>query len=282
MVRLLVATLVLTLASPATLSAQKPKAPWTAKSSTTTRPVVAPSLPPSTDSLHAITRRGRSLLEHDRAAWLATGAMTLPYGQESGVRRLIAQKTSNGWEVALGQLSESRAELMISTIAAPGMQTTWSSRQFDPPLADTGYYARAARAIETSLEMFLPVARRPHIATAVPAEDGPWWWVYVYPAPLQDGVWPRGGDMRFRVSADGRVITETRRLHEAITEYSVRSARMTASTPDGQSIVEGNAPEDTDVFHILQRRPALPELMTAGKYRYRIDVDGRISLLGQQ
>lgn len=88
--------------------------------------------------------------------------------------------------------------------------------------------------------------------------------------------------MRFRVSADGRVITETRRLHEAITEYSVRSARMTASTPDGQSIVEGNAPEDTDVFHILQRRPALPELMTAGKYRYRIDVDGRISLLGQQ
>jgi hypothetical protein len=206
--------------------------------------------------------------------------MASSFGHQDGVRRLIARKTDRGWEVGVGQLSESGAEFLVSILATPGMQTTWALQPFDPPLPDTGYFARAGRAIETALVMFHPVVRRPHIATVLPASDGPWWWVYVYPSPLQEGVWPRGGDMRFRVSADGRVVTETRRLHEEITEYSVRNARMTASTADGQSIVSGNAPEDTDVFHILQRRPALPELMTAGKYRYRIDVDGRITMLG--
>jgi hypothetical protein len=131
--------------------------------------------------------------------------------------------------------------------------------------------------------MFRPNARRPYVAAAVPAGDGPWWWVYVYPAPARDGVWPRGGDMRFRVSADGRVITDSRRLHEAITEYSPRTARS-ASAPaiDRKPIVAGNAPEDTDVFHVVQRRPALPELMTAGRFRYRIDVDGTIRLIGNR
>jgi hypothetical protein len=208
--------------------------------------------------------------------------MTLPSSYQTSVRKLISRKTTNGWEVALGELTESGNEFRVSTIATPGMQTTWASRVFDPPLADTGYFARAARAIETALVMFHPAARRPYTATAIPAEDGPWWWVYVYPSPLQEGVWPRGGDMRFRVSADGRVITESRRLHDEITEYSVRSARMTAVTADGLSILKGNVPEDTDVFHILQRRPALPELLTAGKHRYRIDVDGRITMLSQQ
>jgi hypothetical protein len=278
----LFAAIVVVLTLPAALSAQKPKAPRASKSATTTRPAVATPFVPNADSLSAISRRGRTIAEYDRVTWLATGAMTLPSSYQNSVRKLIARQTATGWEVALGELTESGNEFRVSTIATPGMQTTWASQVFDPPVADTGYFARAARAIETALVMFHPVARRPYIATAVPAEDGPWWWVYVYPSPLQEGVWPRGGDMRFRVSADGRVITESRRLHDEITEYSVRSARMTAVTADGLSILKGNVPEDTDVFHILQRRPALPELMTAGKHRYRIDVDGRITILSPQ
>ena len=282
MARLFVASIAVLVALPVALAAQKPKPPRASKSATTTRPAVTPVLAPTADSLAAITRRGIAIAQYDRIAWLATGAMTVPFSHQDGVRRLIAHRTDRGWEVALGQLSESGAEFLISTIATPGMQTTWASQPFDPPLPDTGYFARAGRAIETALVMFRPAVRRPYIATVIPAADGPWWWVYVYPSPLQEGVWPRGGDMRFRVSADGRVITESRRLHEEITEYSVRSARMTASTADGQSIVTGNVPEDTDVFHILQRRPPLPELITAGKYRYRIDVDGRITMLGSK
>jgi len=200
--------------------------------------------------------------------------------QPGAIRQWIARKTEHGWEVAAGEVAPTGDAFLVSVIARPGMQTTWASQPFDPPYPDSGYFARAGRAIATALVMFHPLARRPHIATAVPADDGPWWWVYVYPAPLEQGLWPRGGDMRFRVSADGRVITDARRLHDDITEYSVRTARSANSPLDRQPIVRGNVPEDTDVFHVLQRRPALPELMTAGRHRYRIDVDGSIRLLG--
>jgi hypothetical protein len=199
---------------------------------------------------------------------------------EDGVRRLITHRTSRGWEVATGHLTADGSTYLLARLAIPGMQRVWASTVFDPPEADSGYFVRAARAIETSLVMFKPIARRPYIATVIPVEeDEPGWWVYVYPAPVADGVWPRGGDFRFRVSADGRVLTEWRLLHHAITEYSVRTARSASTPPDREALVSGDTPEDTDVFHVLQRRPALPELMLAGKYHYRIDVDGTIRLL---
>lgn len=238
-----------------------------------------PTSPPPADTLMAISRRGHALAEHDSVAWLGGDAMASLSFREDGVRRLIARRTNQGWEVVTGQLSDDGSTYLLSKVAIPGIQRVWASTEFDPPQPDSGYFADAARAIETSLTMFRPVARRPYIATVIPAEDGPGWWVYVYPAPLLDGVWPRGGDYRFRVSADGRVMTESRRLHESITEYSVRTARSANTPPDRQALVSGNGPEDTDVFHVLQRRPSLPELMLAGKYHYRIDVDGSIHLL---
>ena len=67
--------------------------------------------------------------------------------------------------------------------------------------------------------------------------------------------------MRFRVSDDGRVIMESRRLHDSITEYSVRTARPASALLGREPVVSGDTPEDTDVFHVLQRRPAIPELM---------------------
>lgn len=245
-----------------------------------TRAPQAPSGPLSPDSLAGITRRGRALAALDHAAWLGTSAMTLPDSTPDGVRRFLVRRTEPGWEVAAGALSAHPDTFFIAQLATPGMQRDqWAVSVFDPPRIDTGYFARAARAIETSLTMFQPMVRRPYIATAVPAEDGPWWWVYVYPAPREEGVWPKGGDMRFRISADGRVITESRRLHESITEYSTRTAR---SGIDKRAPATGNMPEDTDVFHVLQRRPQLPELMSAGRFRYRIDVDGSIRLLGNR
>ena len=195
------------------------------------------------------------------------------------IRRLIVRRTDNGWEVASGVLSDDGTAYLMTEIATPGIQAPWASTLFDPPQPDTAYFASAARALETSITMFHRPEARPYVATAIPADDGPWWLVYLYPAPLVHGSWPRGGDMRFRVSADGRVITESRKLHESITEYSVRTARPASALYNRESLVSGETPEDTDVFHVLQRRPAIPELMRAGTHRYRIDVDGSIRIL---
>jgi hypothetical protein len=195
------------------------------------------------------------------------------------IRRLIVRSTEAGWEVALGALSDDGSAYLIREIATPGIQEAWASTLFDRPEPDTGYFANAARAIETSVAMFHRPEGRPYVATAIPGDDGRGWLVYLYPAPTVQGSWPRGGDMRFRVSGDGRVIMESRHLHDSITEYSVRTARPASAMLERDAIVSGDTPEDTDVFHILQRRPAIPELMLAGKYRYRIDVDGTIRLL---
>lgn len=241
--------------------------------------VARPATPPSPEALVAISRRGQMLAEHDSVAWLggdAMGALSTPAG---GVRRLISHRSAQGWEVGFGTLSDDGSTYLLSKLAIPGIQRAWASTEFDPPQPDSGYFARAGRAIETSLSMFKPVGRGPYIATVIPDDDEPGWWVYVYPAPVVEGVWPRGGDYRFRVSPDGRVMTELRQLHQSITEYSVRSARSANTPPDRESLVSGDTPEDTDVFHVLQRRPALPELMLAGKYHYRIDIDGSIHLL---
>lgn len=243
-------------------------------------PVIAPSVTPSSDSLVAISRRGRRLAERDSIAWLGSGAMTALYIPDDSITRLIVRRTDHGWEVASGKLVDEGNTYLLQELATPGMQKgRWASSLYEPAQPTTDYFARAARAVEASITMFQPAAPRRYIAMAVPAEDGPWWFVYVYPSPKESGVWPRGGDMRFRVSADGRVITESRRLHESITEYSVRTARPASAMLDREAPVSGDTPEDTDVFHILQRRPAIPELMLAGKYRYRIDVDGTIRLL---
>jgi len=238
-----------------------------------------PTATPSADSLASVSQRGRTLAEYDSVSWLGGDAMTSLSFPRDSIRRLIARKTSQGWEVAAGELSASGSDYLMSYLSTPGIEAgpQWATTPFDPPEADTGYFARAARAIETSVTMFRAAAQRRYIATVVPASDGPWWWVYLYPAPSRPGTWPRGGDMRFRISADGRVITESRQLHESISEYTPRTAR---SGGEVEREVLADTPEDTDVFHVLQRRPALPELMTAGRFRYRIDVDGTIRLIG--
>lgn len=235
---------------------------------------------PTPDSLAAISERGRALAERDSIAWLGSDAMTSLSVPADGIRRLIVRRTSDSWEVALGKLSDDESAFYVQEIATPGIQKDrWASTPIYPPQPSTDYYFRAATAIQSAVTMFHAPEKRPYIATAILAPEGAGWFVYLYPAPTEEGVYPRGGDMRFRVSADGHIITESRRLHESISEYSVRTARPASALIDRGVVVSGNTPEDTDVFHVLQRRPAIPELMIAGKYRYRIDVDGTIRLL---
>lgn len=238
--------------------------------------------PPSAELLAVITKRGRLLAEADESAWRGSGAMTSLVLPTDSIRRLIPRRTARGWEVALGTLSSDEKTYLMSQLATPGIYADhWASSLYEPARADTGYFARAARAIEASVAMFRRVEDRAYVATVLPADDGPTWFVYLYPARTDDGVYPRGGDTRFRVSWDGRIVTETRRLHETIAEYSPRTARSaTTKAGDAHPALLGNVPEDTDVFHVLQRRPAIPELMTAGRFQYRIDVDGTLRLIG--
>jgi hypothetical protein len=42
-----------------------------------------------------------------------------------------------------------------------------------------------------------------------------------------------------------------------------------------------DTPEDTDVFHVLVRRPSVPEMIVTEKFFFVVEADGAIKYLGR-
>lgn len=233
------------------------------------------SSPPSKAELSEITERGRKLAEYDVAAWHATDAVMAQKPTEGSVARYLARKTDNGWVVAFGRFNEKRDKFLIVYEANQGSNPTeFSVKKYDTPKEDAGSYLSAAKAIETALADFRGV-NRPYNVAILPAKSDQLY-VYVVPAQTKQGVYPLGGDVRYLVSQDGSKIIEKRQLHKSIIEF--------ATPPELQKVEAGyhtavldDIPEDTDVFHVLVRKPSVPEWVATQQYVYRIEIDGTIN-----
>ena len=239
---------------------------------------------PTPSELADITARGRVLAEYDFASWHGTDAVFSLKPPAGSITRYIARPTDKGWRVAFGRLSPARDTFLVAYEAVRTSQTG-EFEGFAPvahaaPIADTDYYLRAARAIDTATKDFGPV-RRSYNTAVLPRPDGKWW-VYLLPAQTISGVFPLGADTRYVVSADGRTILERRRLHNSVIEFRAPpapqpGAKMEAGT---HTAVVADIPEDTDVLHVLVRTPRIPEYVMTDRFIYRIDPDGRINFLG--
>jgi hypothetical protein len=117
------------------------------------------------------------------------------------------------------------------------------------------------------------VEKRPYNQAVVSNADGTFL-VYFLPAQTKVGIFPLGGDVRFKVSAGGDKILETRQLHRSIIEFKVLQGAKIES--GYHTAVLDDIPEDTDVFHVLAREPKVPEMVVTQKYVYQIEVDGTI------
>ena len=94
------------------------------------------------------------------------------------------------------------------------------------------------------------------------------------PVQVKPDVWPIGGDGRYRISGDGGRILEKRQLHKSIIEQPVPK-----NTAAGyHTHILSDLPEDTDVFLVLSRRPAVPEYVGTRNFIYAIKTDGSISI----
>jgi hypothetical protein len=233
------------------------------------------SSPPSKTELAEITERGRQLAEYDVAAWHATDAVLAMKPTEGSVARYLAKKTDNGWSVVFGRLNEKRDRFLIVYEASQGASPKeFNVKKYDAPKEDAGFYLSAAKAIEIALADFRG-ENRPYNVAILPSRSGQMY-VYIVPAQTQQGVYPLGGDVRYLVSQDGSKIVETRQLHKSIIEF--------ATPPEAQKVEAGyhtavldDIPEDTDVFHVLVRRPSVPEWIATRQYVYRIEIDGAIN-----
>jgi hypothetical protein len=229
------------------------------------------------------TARGRLLAAYDRAAWNGTDALARLAPPPGAITQYVARATPEGWAVAFGRLTAGRDSFLVAYEARPTERAgRYAARRLTPERADTDTLLRAARALRTAGEAFGPMSRR-YNAAALPNGQGGWW-VYLVPAPTVPGVWPLGADVRFRVSADGRRVLETRRLHRQVIEFNAASggpagARVEVGT---HTHVLSDEVEDTDVFSVMTRDPRVPEFIVTDRWVFRVDSDGRASCLGSR
>ena len=227
--------------------------------------------------LAEITARGRMLAEYDTAAWHSTDAVLALAPKEGSFDVYLGRKDGARWTVAYGKLNEKKDKFLIAYEAVQqAAAKDFKVTPYEKPKEDAGFFLAAAKAVELAKEAFVPAARRPYNVAVLPAADGQFY-VYFMPAQTVAGIFPLGGDTRFRVAGDGAKIVETRQLHKSIIEFQIpRGAR-----PDSgfHTAVLDDAPEDTDVFHVLAREPKIPEMVVTQKFVYQIATDGSIRYL---
>ena len=180
--------------------------------------------------------------------------------KEGSVLRYIARKIDKRWVVAFGRLNEKQEKFLIAYEATQGDKPdVFNVKEMTPPKEDTGFYLSAAKAIDTSLKDFMDHfegEQRPYNVAVLPAKKGQVW-VYLVPAPTKPKVWPLGADVRYLISANDTKIVEKGQLHKSVIE--VEPPKQEGNEPVAGSIhthVLSETPEDTDVFHVLTRKPS--------------------------
>jgi hypothetical protein len=234
--------------------------------------------------LAAISDRGRDLAGYDAATWHASDAVQAKQPKEGSVVRYIARKTDKGWVVAFGRLDEKREKFLIAYEATQGDKPdVFDVKEMTPPKEDTGFCLSAAKAIDTSLQDFMAQLhgeRRTYNVAVLPAEKGQVW-VYLVPAPTKPNVWPLGGDVRYLMSADGTKVMSKRQLHKSVIEVEPPKDEVNKQAAGIHTHVLDDIPEDTDVFHVLTRKPSVPEMILTKQFVFQVDPDGSIKYVGK-
>jgi hypothetical protein len=235
---------------------------------------------PTQSQLDEISARGRALAGYQRAAWNASAQLMAMNPAPVKVQRYVAYHADSGWVVAFGTLNTERDTFYVSYIAIPAavngrrVDSLFEFKEFPEPGPDTDFLVRASNAIDNAV-LALGATNRPYTAAAIPAENGDWL-VYLMPAPNLANEWPLGDDVRFRFSADAERLLETRRRHAASAANNV-GGKTLATERHRTSL--NDQPEDSDVFHVLMRRPQVPAVVATTRQRFSVDVDGSIKIM---
>jgi hypothetical protein len=94
------------------------------------------------------------------------------------------------------------------------------------------------------------------------------------------GVWPLGGDVRFRLIPDGRTILETLRMHQSIIDLKPPNDPKAETVASVHTHVgEDCKPEDTDVLAVLAQPQKLPMVIVCPEHTYQIALHGHITVI---
>lgn len=200
------------------------------------------------------------LAEYDVAAWHATDVIQDLKPENGSFRYYIARKTSAGWVVVCGRLSETHDKFLILYQSSQGTEPDFfTDKKFEPPLEATDFYFSAAKASETALKD-LGAVNRPYNTYAIPSETGQLY-VYLLPTQTTNGVYPLGADGRYTLSSDGNTLVEKHPMHKAVLEFNPEDKSDSGRKLEAgfHTHVLSNRPADSAVFYVLTRRPSIAE-----------------------
>ena len=232
---------------------------------------------PAQEILDEISARGRELFAYDQAAWHGSDALAAIDPDRARICQYIAYRSPEGMRVAFGCRNPSDTAFLVAYEAVQKQNGEYKAKRLKPPLEDTDYLLRASLALALADRTF-EETDRPYNGAALPTPKGEWW-VYLFPASTEVGVWPLGGDIRYTISKDGKSIIETRRMHNAVLETGTNQG-------DGKQVASIHIhvleciPEDTDVLAVLSRTPSIPEYVICDPFSFAIDEDGSIRFIG--
>lgn len=239
-----------------------------------------PSTRVSRATLDSVTERGRFMAAYDAVAWHATDAVLALKPADGTVNMYLARPLADGrWEAVFGRYDGVSDTFLVGWRAqqrAVG-DTIYTVNALATAAPEQGYFLRAARALDRARST-LGQPQRPYNAVVMPIASGGWY-VYFVPAQVRAGYYPLGGDTRFRMDAEGRTILERRQMHNTIVELGPPGPPPPGATEwvaMSHTAVVADMVEDSDVFHVLVRKPARPEWVQSASFLFVIDVRGRI------
>lgn len=236
---------------------------------------------PSASDLGAITARGRTLHDYDLAAWHASDALQMANPKTAQGQHYLAKQENGKWTVVFGNLNPEKSKFLVHYEATEGSKPAqFSIQPFEPAHEDSGFYLFAARALELALADFGPQSR-PYNVAVLPAGASDTGgkaglFVYLYPGQTKAGIYPLGGDARYLISADGASILARRQLHKSVIENRPPKGRKVEG--GFHTHVLSDLPEDTDILHVLQQDPPVPEFVSTPHFLYEISPGGSIQI----
>lgn len=251
--------------------------------------------PASPAQLSAIAARGMKLYLYETALAASIEALKASKIKSGSVKESDGENFSSlvelnqkGFRTAFGRLGGEKQCYFIDFLVEGEWQDKAAKSPrvgepvfLSPPQEDQGSFLAMARALSLVKEekaKLLPY--RNHHYAVLPDAEPDSYFVYFYPAPKLKDTYLLGGDLRVRVEGDQ--VKEWRLMHRSILSYpnTVGGKKQMEPVMRGHSAVIDERPEDSDVMHVLLRKPSKEELVLTKSYLYEIEKSGKIRYRG--